>query len=108
MAKKKILEQPDEEMQSLQKAVMHDKADVVYLRNKKIKLRWIRGCPAITLSKFRRMENYEAPDHRSCRCSGPYSMLLSSVPAALRPGSPELLRSCLCSPGRPGTSGSRL
>ena len=43
MAKEKILEQPDDEMQALQKAVVMDKADEVMLRNKKIKMKFIRA-----------------------------------------------------------------
>lgn len=66
MAKKKILEQPDEEMQSLQKAVMHDKADVVYLRKKKIKLRWIRGCVRDLMTDILLNESSESKVSAKC------------------------------------------
>lgn len=43
MAKEQVIEQPSDEMQALQKAVVENKADEVMLRNRKIKMKFIRA-----------------------------------------------------------------
>lgn len=66
MAKEKVITQPDDEAQALLKAVIHDSTDVVYLRNRKVKMKWIYGGVRDLLSKVFLEEKEESKVGAKC------------------------------------------
>lgn len=66
MAKEKVIKQPDAEAQALQKAIVHNSIDIVYLRNRKVKMKWLYGGVRDLLSKVLLEEKDESKVGAKC------------------------------------------